>query len=92
VRSLPERITGGGDPVEPSPAEPGTDIAVHGPDGRRALGVGPDTGDAPVRDAASAYRENSATERTAEVAARLTRSWDAEGSGEPPQNRRSTLL
>ncbi|GGV90475.1 hypothetical protein GCM10015535_46710 [Streptomyces gelaticus] len=58
--------TGGGDPVELSPAEPGTDIAAHGPDGRRALGVGPDTGDAPVRDAASANRENSATGRTAE--------------------------
>ncbi|MEU9463278.1 ATP-binding protein [Streptomyces sp. WC2508] len=49
--SLPEQITGGGDPVELPPAEPGTDIAVYGPDGRRVLGTGPDRGDAPVRDA-----------------------------------------
>ncbi|MEU2667907.1 ATP-binding protein [Streptomyces sp. NPDC007164] len=49
--SLPERITHGGDPVELPPAEPGTDIAVYGPDGRRVLGVGPEMGDTPVRDA-----------------------------------------
>ncbi|MER5360387.1 ATP-binding protein [Streptomyces sp. NPDC002785] len=49
--SLPERITGTGDPIELPPVESGTDIAVYGPDARRILGTGPDTGDAPVRDA-----------------------------------------
>lgn len=49
--SLPERITGGNDPVELPHTEPSTDIAVYGPDGRRVLGTGPDTGDTPVRDA-----------------------------------------
>lgn len=49
--SLPERITAGGDPVELPSAEPGTDIAVYGPDGRRIIGTGPGMGDAPVRDA-----------------------------------------
>ncbi|MER5851447.1 ATP-binding protein [Streptomyces sp. NPDC002012] len=49
--SLPERITGTGDPIELPPAESGTDIAVYGPDARRILGTGPDAGDAPVQDA-----------------------------------------
>ncbi|MFG2628001.1 ATP-binding protein [Streptomyces sp. NPDC048473] len=49
--SLPERITSTGDPIELPPVESGTDVAVYGPDARRILGTGPDTGDAPVRDA-----------------------------------------